>query len=93
MIGPTRGGPFNVHEDLREAVERKIEEYRNLSLSLVVAANIPNFDVERIEEEALFGQRALRLRANAAGDAWTPLCGPANPCGSTATGGGFAAPG
>ena len=72
VIGPDRGGPFNLHEDLRRAVERKAKRYRNLALPLVVAANIPSFDAERIEEKALFGQDALRLRANAAGDDWAP---------------------
>jgi len=68
VIGPTRGGPFNVHEDLRGAVERKSNRYRGLTLPLVVAADIQGFDAERIEEEALFGQEAIRIQTNPAHD-------------------------
>ena len=68
VIGPTRGGPFDVHEDLRRAVERKSNRYRGLTLPLVVAADIQGFDAERIEEEALFGQEAIRIQTNAASD-------------------------
>ena len=63
VIGPTRSGPFNDHADLRKAVERKANRYRNLAHPLVVAADITSFDAERgVEVEALFGQRVVRYQ-------------------------------
>ena len=71
VIGPTRSGSFNVHEDLRMAVNRKTHRYRNLGSPLVVAADIPSFDADRVEEEALFGSVGVRLRADPSGEGWT----------------------
>ena len=66
VIGPTRSGPYCDHRDLRKAAERKANRYRGLAQPLVVAADITSFDAERIEEEALFGRRAVRYQATLA---------------------------
>ena len=72
VIGPTRSGPFTDHADLRKAVQRKANRYRNLAHPLVVAADITSFDAERgVEVEALFGHRAVRYQANSANEPWT----------------------
>ncbi len=71
VIGPTRSGPFNDHADLRKAVERKANRYRNLAHPLVVAADITSFAAEQVEVAALFGSVGVRLFANPSGDGWT----------------------
>ena len=70
VIGPRRSGPFNDHAELGKAVERKASRYRDLMHPLVVAANIPSFDAERIEESTLFGPPAVRFQTNSADETW-----------------------
>lgn len=70
VVGPSRGGPFRVEEQLLRAVEKKVKRYPDLAIPLVVAVNIPSFDAERIETEALFGSVGVRRHADPARADW-----------------------
>ena len=67
----THGWSGSIGEEICKAVSKKARKYNNLDHPLVVAVNIASAGADLNEEDALFGQPALRLRRDSSSDAWS----------------------